>query len=508
MNRKINAVFGALLLIGVVSTPAATQPAPLQGLDLYIEEAMRDWDIPGLAIGIVQNDSLVFARGFGVRELGSPEAVDEHTIFAIGSASKGFTAAAVGMLVDEGAVEWDDPALQYLPGFRLHDAYASRELTIRDLLTHRSGLSRGDQLWAATEFDRAEVLYRFRYLEPSWSFRSQFGYQNILYLAAGEILPSATGLDWDEFTQQRIFQPLGMSNSSTSYHQLAGASNIATPHGETDGEAHPIAWRNIDNVGPAGSINSTVHDMAEWIKLQLGDGTRDGRRLLSEDVMKEMHSPQTIIRREGRWADMTPEANFMMYGLGWFLSDHHGRKVVQHGGNIGGMHALVGMMPEEDIGLVILTNRASNQLTYALMYRVFDAYIGAPPTDWSGRLLASAESAREAAEVQRREVEEARVIGTSPSLALDAYAGRYENPMYGEARVSLENGNLVVRRGANFTGDLEHLHYDTFRVTSRESAGGGGLVNFSLDPRGLATRFDWPGFGDFHRVGDRSSEDG
>lgn len=495
-----------LLLIGPLAPPAASQPAPLQGLDRYIEQAMGDWEIPGLAIAVVRNDSVVFARGFGVRELGGSDAVDEHTIFAIGSASKSFTAAAVGMLVDEGRIEWDDPAVRYLPGFQLHDPYATRELSIRDLLTHRSGLSRGDQLWASTDFDRAEVLYRVRYLEPSWSFRSQFGYQNILYLAAGEIFHPITGLDWDEFVQQRFFQPLGMNRSSTSFHQLEGMRNVATPHGEIDGETRPIPWRNIDNVGPAGSINSSASDMAQWIKLQLSDGTRADRRLLSEEVLEEMHTPQTVIRREGRWVSMTPASNFMAYGLGWFLNDHGGRKVVQHGGNIGGMHALVGMMPEEDLGLVILTNRSSNQITYALMYRVFDAYLGAPATDWSARLLASADSANERAEAQRRATEEARVAGTSPSLHLDAYAGSYDSRMYGEAQVSVEDGNLVIRRGGNFVGDLGHWHYDTFRVAWREPARGEGFVHFSLDAQARVARLELPGFGEFHRVGDRASE--
>jgi CubicO group peptidase (beta-lactamase class C family) len=506
MRTTITAAVGALLLVGSFASPAVTQPAPLQGLDQYIERAMEDWKIPGLAIGVVRGDSLVFARGYGVRELGGSDAVDEHTVFAIGSASKAFTAAALAMLVDEGKVDWDDPAAQYLPDFRLHDHYATRELTIRDLLTHRSGLARGDQLWAATDFDRAEVLYRVRYLEPSWSFRSQFGYQNILYLAAGEILPPATGSGWDDFVQQRIFEPLGMNRSSTSYYQLEGLDNRATPHGEDDGQTVPIPWRNIDNIGPAGSINSSVTDMAQWIKLQLGAETGADQGLLSEAVLEEMHTPQTLVRREGRWVSMTPTSNFMAYGLGWFLNDHRGRKVVQHGGNIGGMHALVGMMPEEDLGLVILTNRSSNQLTYALMYRVFDAYLGGPATDWSGQLLAAANRDRERAEAQRQATEDARVAGTSPSLSLDAYAGRYENGMFGEARVGVENGSLVIRRGVNFVGDLVHWHYDTFRVAWREPARGQGFVTFFLDMQARVATLELPGFGEFHRIGDRASE--
>jgi CubicO group peptidase (beta-lactamase class C family) len=491
----------ALLALLVALAPAAAQTGPLAGLDAYIEREMRAWDIPGLAIAIVHGDSVVHARGFGVRERGQSAPVDAATVFAIGSASKGFTAAALGILVDEGAVAWSDPSTRHLPAFQLFDPLATRQLTVRDLLTHRSGLARGDQLWYATDMDRDEILYRTRYLEPSWGFREQFGYQNLMYLAAGQIVPAVTGASWDEYVARRIFAPLGMDASSTSTHPLARMANVATPHAEVDGELRPIPWRNIDNIAPAGSINSTALDMAQWIRLQLAGGEYRGTRILSEAAIAAMHTPETVIRLEGRWVSMAPASHFMTYGMGWFINDHRGRKVVQHGGNIDGMHALVGMMPDEDVGVVVLTNRR-NSLTYALMYRVFDAFMGEPLTDWSALLLADRDSEAEAARAGQLEAERARVPGTRPSLPLDRYAGVYTHPMYGAIEIEERGGRLLIRRGSNFTGQLEHWHYDTFRAAWTDPVLGRAGVTFALDGRGVPARLELQGLGTFARVRD------
>jgi CubicO group peptidase (beta-lactamase class C family) len=489
----------AALLFLLVAGPVPAQPAPLRGLDAYIEASMRDWRIPGLAIAVVKDDSVVYARGFGVRELGGRDAVDANTIFAIGSASKAFTSAAVSMLVDEGKVGWNDPATRHLPRLQLYDPYATRELNVRDLLSHRSGLARGDALWYATDYGRDEVLDRVRHLRPSWSFRAQFGYQNIMYLAAGQLVPATTGQSWDEFVASRIFAPLGMARSSTSTRQLEGQSNVATPHTEIDGSIRPIAWRNIDNIAPAGSINSSAREMAQWIRLNLNEGSYEGTRILSEESVRAVQTPETLVGLEGGWALMAPEANFFAYGLGWFLHDHQGRKLVHHGGNIDGMHALVAMVPEERLGLVVLSNMGSNHLSYALMHRVVDAYVGAPRTDWSARILAMRDSLFAAGREQARRMEEARVAGTSPSLALEAYAGEYEDPMYGVAGVSLEDGRLVLRRGGGFAGELEHWHYDTFRAVWADPGLGRTFVTFALSPAARAATLEIQGLATFHR---------
>jgi CubicO group peptidase (beta-lactamase class C family) len=502
-RARVAAVLAACSFVAVPGTLVAQEP-DFGALSRYIERELGTWKVPGLAIAVVKDDSVVFARGFGLREAGGAAPVDEHTLFAIGSASKAFTAAAVATLVDEGKLAWSDRAGEHLPGFELFDPYAARELNIVDLLSHRSGLPRGDLIWYASEYDRAEVVRRVRHLEPQSSFRSAFGYQNIMYIAAGELMPALAGMTWDEWVEARIFGPLGMARSSTSTTALVGEVNVATPHQEIDDEVTPIAWRNIDNAGPAGSINSSVMEMARWVRLHLNEGTYEGTEVLSPQAVRAMQTHRTILRREGGWALMTPASEFMTYGLGWFMNDYRGRMVVQHGGNIDGMHALVGMLPEEELGLVVLTNMYNN-LTYALMYRVFDLYLGGEPTDWSARLLAARDSMQARGLEAERAFEAERVDGTSPSLALEGYAGDYAHSMYGDARVALVGDGLVLHRGPAFVGDLEHWHHDTFKVVWRDASLGTAYVTFSLDRSGAVDAMDVRGLAVYERASGEGS---
>ena len=500
-------VIGFILLLFIGSFSAVAQDAPIAGLDDYVNKAIKDWDVPGVAIAIVKDDKIVFAKGYGVREIGKPDKVDERTIFAIGSSSKAFTAATIAMLVDEGKLKWDDPATKYLPGFQVYDPVVTREMTVRDLLTHRVGLERGDLLWYATEYNRGDVLNRIRYLKPSSSLRSKFGYQNIMYLAAGQIVPSVTGKEWDDFVRERIFMPIGMTASSTSISPLAGSNNVAAPHSKFDDKLTAIPYRKIDNIGPAGSINSNVVDMAQWVRLQLNNGKFDGKQLISPASINEMQMPQTIIRLEGQMKMLYPQAHFLSYGMGWFLSDYRGRKLVEHGGSIDGMRALVAMLPEEKLGVVILTNLSGTILSVPLSYRIFDAYLGAQPQrDWSAEMLKTMNALLEQGKAAAAKQESERVKDTKPSLALEKYAGDYQNEMYGDTKIVTENGKLVLKRGAYFTGDLEHWHYDTFRVTWRDRQQGKGFINFRLNSQGKVEAMNMEGLAEFTRVPEKKTE--
>ena len=499
--RTLLAVAGIVL----VPIPAAAQkpslPKQLRGFDAYVEKAMRDWKVPGLAIAVVRNDSVVFARGFGVLRLGDTARVDERTLFAIGSSSKAFTSALVAMMVDSSKMKWDDPATQYLPGFQLYDPWVTRDLTVRDLLSHRSGLTRGDLLWYGTTYDRAEILRRVRYLKPSWGLRARFGYQNIMYLAAGQAVAGVAGTSWDDLVRERIFGPLGMRESNTSTNGLRDLRDVAQPHEEINDTVRVISWRNIDNIGPAGSINSNAVEMAQWVRLQLGEGKYGDRQLVSAASMREMHTPQTVLRWEGPGAEANPYTHFMTYGLGWFLQDYRGRKVVQHGGNIDGMSALVAMMPEEKTGFVILTNMDGTGLPGALMYKLFDLYLGGDASrDWSSVLLQVRSDARKRAREAGEKRLAERVTGTSPSLALEKYAGTYADSMYGEATVTLENGKLVASYGPAFVGELEHWHFDTFRANWRDRTVGTSWVTFVIDSRGKPSEMKIENVADFQRV--------
>jgi CubicO group peptidase (beta-lactamase class C family) len=498
LQRSIRSI-ALLLFVLTLSQFVRAQEAPLNGFDDYVNNALRDWQVPGLAIAVLKNDQVVFAKGYGVRKLGEPTPVNEQTLFAIGSSSKAFTATSIAMLVDEGKLKWDDPVTKYLPGFEVYDPYVTRELTVRDLLSHRSGLQRGDFLWYGSEYDRDEILRRARYLKPSWSLRSTFGYQNLMFLAAGQLVAQVGGKSWDEFIRQRIFAPLAMTASNTTIKDLKTSDNVSSPHAKIEDKIEVIPWRNIDNIAPAGSINSNVVDVAQWVRLQLGEGTYKNQRLLSSGTAKELHTPQTIIRADPPYSLLYPEAHFLNYGLGWFLSDYRGRKLVEHGGAIDGMRAQVAMIPEEKLGLVILTNLHGTALPVALMYRTFDAFLGASPRDWSAELLKTLKSLEEQGKAAEKKIEAERIKGTQPSLTLEKYSGTFKNDLYGEVKVNHENGKLGLRFGPAFTSNLEHWHYDTFQARFLALGVTKVHVTFSLNGQGKVdtVTLNLPGVADY-----------
>ena len=503
---KLRAIFVALIFIfGSGSKAILAQDAPFAGFDDYVNKAIKEWEVPGLALAIVKDDKVVYAKGYGLCELGKTDAVDARTIFAIGSSSKAFTATSIGMLVDDGKLKLDDPATKYLPGFQLYDPYVTREMTVRDLMSHRIGLERGDQLWYATAYSREEVLRRIRYLTPSSSLRSRFGYQHIMFLAAGQIIPSVTGKSWDDFVAERIFTALGMKDTSTTIRVLKGMNDVATPHVKIDDKVQPVAWRLIDNIGPAGSINSNVTDMAQWLRLQLGKGKLDGKQIVSEASLRETHTPQTIIRIEGQYPILYPDAHFLNYGMGWFLSDFRGKKLVEHGGAIDGMRALVAMVPEKNVGVVILTNLNGSTLPQYLAYRIFDSYMGEQPKDWAAEALPKIRALEEQGKAAQQKALSERVMGTKPSVDLQNYAGTYRNEMYGDVQIEFVGGSLVAHFGPNFTGDLEHWNYDTFQVKWRDPAMGRAFLPFGLNPKGKIDSVDLGGMGKFVRVPDAAT---
>ena len=466
----------------------------LQEIDEYAAKAGKDWHVPGFAVAIVKDDVVVFAKGYGVRELNKPDQVDKDTLFAIASNTKAFTAAALAILVDEGKLKWDDKVTKFLPWFQLFDPWVTNEFTIRDLLCHRSGLETfsGDLLWYESSYSRDEIIRRARYLKPATSFRSRFGYQNIMFLTAGEIIPVVTGKSWDDFLRERFFTPLGMTRTTTVYKQLLATPNIATPHNELNGTLRVIRYGNVNNVAAAGAINSSVADVAQWIRLQLGRGTFGGKKIFSADRSREMWTPNTIIGGVSEQAEkFNPTTHFNLYGLGWGLSDYQGRKVVSHGGGLDGMTSRVAMMPEENLGLVVLTNSES-PLSTIISNKIFDIFLGVAKRDWSADFLARQKQNQQTEAAARKKIDAERVPNTRLSLPMASYAGTYSGAMFGDARVTEEGGKLVLRLvpSPNFVGDLEHWHFDTFRVTWRDSIVypfQPGLVTFVLDSKGKIT---------------------
>ena len=494
--RRATLLASALLLPASPTLSSAQQPADAalaRQLDAYTAQAVRDWNAVGLAISVVKDGRVVFAKGYGVRELGKPDAVDSATLFAIGSTTKAMTAAAMGMLVDEGKVRWDDPVTNYLPGFQLRDPYATRETTVRDLLTHRAGLPNADYLWYGATNTTAEILRRVRFVEPAYSLRSSFIYQNVMYAAAGQVIAAASGMPWDEFVRTRIFVPLHMDRTVPLLSRAARAPNVASPHDRIDDTLRVIANASVDPVASAGSVWSSVSDMAKWMRFILDSGRVDGRALLKPATFGELLKPQTMVP-PGQFyptARLT-RPHWTTYALGWFQQDYDGRAVSFHTGSIDGMVAIIGLIPDERLGVYVLANADHVELRHALMLKTFDLWgpAKAKPRDWSTELRTLYSNQRAAGIAATKAAEAKRVAGTKPSLPLARYAGTYADSLYGEATVATAaNGSLRLRIGT-LEGALEHWQYDTFRVRWDQRWIGTDLVTFVLGTDGSPSRLE------------------
>lgn len=464
--------FGVAVALGFLTANLPAQE-PFPGLDAYVTKAMADWKIPGLSIAIVRNDSVLYAKGFGVLKAGSTTPVNEQTLFEIGSTSKAFTATLVAMLVGDGKMRFDDRVTEYLPGFKLADPVANAEVTIRDAMTHRSGIGRGELAWLGAGISREEVLRRVRFLKPESPFRSRYSYQNMMFLAAGEAAGKAAGSSWDALIRQRIFEPLGMSVTITSSTGMTNR-NVGAPHGMVRDSVYAKPHGNLDNIAPAGSILSSAQDMAQWLRFQLADGVYNGKRLVSSAAFRQTHTPQILTGGGGGAAplDSIGLEVFSAYGMGWSITGYRRQLVWQHGGGTDGSSAQVAMLPEQKFGVVVLSNMAGAQLPGILQRYIFDRQLNAPMRDLSGeayrRVLAQRQRVDSAAANTQRKA------AVQPPLPLTAFTGTYVDSLYGEARVTLQNGKLQLRRG-EWYGPLEYWNGSNFQWTILPSSPTGPL---------------------------------
>jgi CubicO group peptidase (beta-lactamase class C family) len=483
-------VFVAAILGSAVWAQSPT--APPADLDAYIASSMKTFDVPGMAVAIVKDGKIVVAKGYGVRKLGDPTPVDEFTLFGIGSNTKAFTTAALATLVDEGKLSWDDPVYQRLPGFVMYDPYVSHEMTIRDLLTHRSGmgLGEGDLLfWPHTIYSREEIIYKLRFMKPASSFRSHYAYDNLLYMTAGQIVPAVTGTSWDDYVRQRIFAPLGMNHSNVTNANIKPGDNVAFPHSRMENKLQVNHFEVLDNAGPAGAINSCATDMAKWVQLQLNRGkfTDHDGRLFSEQRSSEMWSSQTILPI----GDPPPvlaglKANFADYALGWGLRDYHGRKLVGHTGGVAGFVSRVMLVPEENLGVVVLTNAEEGGAFDSILYHILDHYFALPPTDWIAAFKSREDAQEKEAAETMKKAEAARAADSKPSLPLEKYAGIYNDAWYGPITIRMDNAALVMTfdHTPTMIGDMQHWQHNTFKAHWRDRTIEDAFVTFSLNPDG------------------------
>jgi CubicO group peptidase (beta-lactamase class C family) len=483
---------GLFLLILALQVCAFTQTLDerLKEIDDYANTviATHKSSGAGMAIAIVKDGKVALAKGYGVREIGKDTPVDENTLFAIASNSKAFTAAALAILVDEKKVAWDDKVSKYLPDFQMYDPWVTSELTVRDLVSHRVGLDTfsGDLLWYETTYSADDILSRVKYLKPVSSFRTRYGYQNLMFIAAGTVVEKVSGKPWCTFVRERILDPLGMKATTCGFGPLG--ENAALPHNESGGTLRALPHGNVNGGYGAVAINSSVADLSKWIRLQLGRGKFEGKQIFSEQQSWLMWQPNIMLPISEAASKNNPTRHFNAYGMGWFLYDYYGRKIINHSGGLDGMLSYTVLIPEENVGFVVLTNSESPAFG-VMMSKIRDVFVNAPKRDWNAEAVEQVKAGKEAAEKERQKVDAARVANTKPSLPIANYAGTYADKLYGDVVISEENGRLVMRFGPspNFVADLEHWHYDTFQIKWRPSVSYNfprGFVTFTIDKNG------------------------
>ena len=490
---------GAAIAADIAAAPVAASASaavPAFDLDADVNLALKTFDVPGIAIAIVKDGKVVTAKGYGVRKLGDPKPVDGKTLFEVASNSKAFTAAALAMLVDEGKISWDDPVTKHLPGFQMFDSYVTGQMTIRDLLTHRSGLGlgAGDLLWwPTTNFSTDEIISKLRYIQPSTSFRSSYAYDNLLYIVAGKIVAEKAGKPWGAAIHDRILAPLGMNDTKTSVAEMLASDDYSAPHSKIGEKAAVVKPMPVGNAVGAVGINTSAEDIARWMNVLLNGGKmEDGKQLFSAKQANELWTEQTPIRiRDPKPALAATKPNFAAYGLGFSLRDYKGRKIAMHGGALQGFYSTVLMVPEEKLGIAILTNAENSPAMSALYWRILDQYLKVPATDWI-KLYAEQEAAMHKEELERQGKEvTARAAKSAPSLPLASYDGEYEDAWYGKISIRTEGKKHIMSfaRTPDLTGELEHFQHDTFIVRWKErNFNADAYVSFALNPDGSIER--------------------
>jgi CubicO group peptidase (beta-lactamase class C family) len=478
MKRMVRLAI-SLLVLHTVAWAQSASPN-WQGFDGFVDQVMKDWKVPGIAVAVVKDGKIVYAKGYGHRDVKRGLPVTPDTLFAIGSCSKAFTAAALGLLVDEKKLEWDKPLRTYLPDLMLHDEHATAHIRPRDLVTHQSGLPRHDLVWYGSPLTRRELYDRLRYLEPSAPLHAKYQYNNLMFMTAGILVERVSGLRWEEFIRQRIFDRLGMKNSNTSVTTSQKTADFSLPYGEEKGEVKEIPFRNIDEIGPAGSINSSVNDMANWLFLQLNKGKAGDKQVISEKSLLDTQTPQIVAGGDLRY----DESFYASYAMGWAVSVYRGHPLLTHGGGIDGFTSNIKLLPKDGLGVVVLTNSSSPASGF-IANNVLDRMLGLSEAPWGQRARIELAFGKATQAKAKAEDEAKRKKNTKPTLALKDYAGQFEHPAYQTLTLTPDGeglkGNL---HGAPL--NLKHYHYDIFQVADGNLEG--GKVTFLMNAAGEVDR--------------------
>lgn len=493
MNRRMLILPLLVFLFGT----GFAQKTDLKALEKNIDQAFETFAPTGMAVAIVQGDKVIYKNAWGKKDAGSSEKLSTQSLFNIASCSKAFTAASLAMVIDDGKAEWEDKLIQHVPEFQLADRWITQEINLIDILCHRSGLGTfyGDLLWYGTEYSHADIISRMRHLPITNNFRTDYGYQNNMYMLAGEVVTRNTGLSWSDFVDQRIFTPLDMKNSRPSNDELDPGQNIAWPHIE----GKKVELYDFESDKAAGAIFSNVEELSNWARMLLNDGKWNGKQILDPATIQFLFKAQTLQNLPPAWKEWG--IHFRSYALGWGLFDYGGKMVVEHNGGMPGYISKVSLIPEEDIAVIVLNNGMDFFVNDVVRFYVYDAFLNKEAKDWTAQYKQSKDGYLEWKAGQGEARKNDRKMNTQPSLALDAYEGDFEDKIYGKAKVFMKNGALYLDLlpGKFFKGSLSHWHYDTFKVQFNDPFLDFGLITFEKNSRGEAVGFkiDLPS-DDFH----------
>lgn len=468
-------------------------PMPLAHLNAYVRRTMRLWHVPGLALAVVRNGKLVYIHGYGVRVLGRPGRTNPETLFTLGSLTKAFTAAALGRLVAAGKLRWSTPVHDELMGFRLKSAYVTQAITLRDLLTHRSGYCDPTAMWYTSYDTVKNVLGRLRYQKPTYPFRTHFCYNNTLYLAASQFIPAITGMTWNRYVRLDLFQPLHMKGTVTRQEALAGKPDVAAPYAVIGGRVTriPRYWtHNMDVFAPVGGINTSVLDMSHWLEMLMDHGRYDHKQVLAPSVIRAIETPWMLIHEDnpsvGSWLRVqTPGEPFYAYGFGFFIQEYGGHRLIWHPGNIDGMSTALAIVPSAHLGVVVLSNLDQNFAPEGVLFDVLQSYLGLPHRDVSRAWYRFRKKEQERENAIKENLVRARERYAHPLVPLVRYIGLYRSHFDGTAHVKEQHGALTLSLGnPAFSGVLIPWNANTFEVRWRERYEGTAYVTFGVNAFG------------------------
>ncbi len=465
-------------------------PFLTDSLDIYVQRGMTNWQIPGAAVLVVKDGKIIVAKGYGVKELGTNNRVDENTLFMIGSNTKAFTGTALALIENDGKLKLDDKVTKYLPNFKMKDSWITKELNIIDLVTHRMGLQtfQGDFMYWASDLTADEVIEKFGMLTPKYDFRTKYGYTNAGYAVAGKIIENVSGLKWEDYLKEKIFLPLKMERTTALSTHFAKSENIAKPHTFIDGKMSVLPFENIDNMAPCGSIGSSIKELSNWLIAQLDSGKYNEEVVLPFKVLQRTRQPQSI---QGRVRHPFNEGHFNLYGLGWGLMDYEGTEIVSHTGGVNGFVTSVTLLPKEHLGIVVLTNTDQNAFFQSLKWEILDSYLGLPYRNYDSTFYAGFEKRQESNSNWLQELRDSVAMNLKPELSLSEFEGKYIHEVYGFSVLKKVDDTLelTLEHHSKVKGKLEYVGNNRFLCTYSDPTYGKKVFPFEIE-NGNVVSFD------------------